>query len=113
MARNRTTLFDTPPDQLSAAEARSELKELADLIADHDRFYHEMDQPEITDGEYDALRQRNAAIEARFPALIRPDSPDLRTVFGYPDRQAPGPLVLPTVTTAGIITLITKPHPVD
>jgi len=75
MARNRTTLFDTPPDQLSAAEARSELKELADLIADHDRLYHEMDQPEITDGEYDALRLRNAAIEARFPALIRPDSP--------------------------------------
>ena len=75
MARNRTTLFDTSPDQLSQPEARSELKELAALIADHDRLYHEMDQPEITDGEYDALRQRNAAIEARFPALIRPDSP--------------------------------------
>jgi len=75
MARNRTTLFDIPPGQLSEPEARSELKELAALIADHDRLYHEMDQPEITDAEYDALRQRNAAIETRFPGLIRPDSP--------------------------------------
>jgi DNA ligase (NAD+) len=78
MARNRTTLFDTPPDQLSEAEARSELNELAGLIAEHDRLYHEMDQPEITDGEYDALRRRNAAIEAHFPGLIRPDSPSRR-----------------------------------
>jgi DNA ligase (NAD+) len=78
MARNRTTLFDTPAGQLSASEARSELNELADLIADHDRRYHELDQPEITDAEYDALRQRNAAIEVRFPELIRSDSPSQR-----------------------------------
>ncbi|MCK7514594.1 MAG: hypothetical protein MZV70_68425 [Desulfobacterales bacterium] len=32
-------------------------------------------QPEITDAEYDALRQRNDAIEARFPELILPESP--------------------------------------
>ncbi len=78
MARNRTTFFDTPSDQLSESAARSELKELAELIAHHDRLYHEQDQPEITDADYDALRQRNAAIEARFPKLIRPDSPSQR-----------------------------------
>jgi DNA ligase (NAD+) len=78
MARHRTTLFDTPPDQLTESDARSELEELAELIARHDRLYHEQDQPEITDAEYDALRQRNEAIEVRFPGLIRHDSPSRR-----------------------------------
>ena len=36
------------------------------------------DAPTITDAEYDALRQRNAAIEARFPELKRADSPSER-----------------------------------
>ena len=75
MARNRTTLFDASPDQLTEADALSELKELAGLIAHHDRLYHEQDQPEISDAEYDALRQRNEAIEARFPELVLPESP--------------------------------------
>jgi len=75
MARHRTALFDVSPDQLTEADALSELKELAGLIAHHDRLYHEQDQPEITDAEYDALRQRNEAIEARFPELVLPESP--------------------------------------
>jgi DNA ligase (NAD+) len=75
MPQNRTALFDIPPDQLTERDARSELRELAELIAHHDRLYHEQDQPEISDAEYDALRQRNEAIEARFPRLILPESP--------------------------------------
>jgi DNA ligase (NAD+) len=75
MARNRTALFEKPVERLTARDVRSELKELAELIAHHDRLYHEQDQPEITDAEYDALRQRNAAIEARFPELMLPESP--------------------------------------
>jgi DNA ligase (NAD+) len=59
------------------------LADLAAEIARHDRAYHENDAPEISDAEYDALRRRNAAIEARFPSLIRPDSPSQR-VGGAP-----------------------------
>jgi len=69
---------ETPVETLAEEAARAELAALAAEIARHDRAYHERDAPEITDAEYDALRRRNAAIEARFPALVRPDSPSLR-----------------------------------
>jgi DNA ligase (NAD+) len=75
----------TPRDvaDLTEAEAAAELARLAAEIARHDRLYHERDAPEISDADYDALRRHNAAIEARFPALVRADSPS-RRVGGAP-----------------------------
>lgn len=66
------------PEDLTAAEAEKELERLADEIAEHDRRYYQDDAPAITDAAYDALRQRNTAIEIRFPKLVRPDSPSTR-----------------------------------
>ena len=63
---------------LSVDEAASELERLAREIARHDRLYYEQDAPKISDAAYDALRARNTAIEARFPDLVRPDSPSVR-----------------------------------
>ncbi|WP_135504781.1 NAD-dependent DNA ligase LigA [Roseovarius aestuariivivens] len=60
---------------LSEAEARAELARLAKEIAQADDAYHRRDAPEISDADYDALKARNLAIEARFPALKRDDSP--------------------------------------
>ena len=65
-------------DELNEHQARSELRRLAEEITHHDRRYYRDDAPEISDGEYDGLRARLEAIEARFPALIKPDSPSLR-----------------------------------
>ncbi|MFN4225528.1 MAG: NAD-dependent DNA ligase LigA [Hyphomonas sp.] len=65
-------------EALTEAEAAAELARLAREIAEADAAYYQNDAPDITDAEYDALRQRNAAIEARFPALKRDDSPSLR-----------------------------------
>src|SRR5690606_12907236 len=64
-----------PVDQLSEDEARAELAALAKAIAAADIAYHQNDAPEITDADYDALRQRNAALEEAFPELVRTDSP--------------------------------------
>lgn len=71
-------MAEKPVDSLSESEAASELKRLATEIAEHDRRYHTEDAPVITDAEYDALTQRNLAIEQRFPALVLEDSPSRR-----------------------------------
>jgi len=65
-------------EQLTPEQAAAELARLAAEIAGHDRRYYAEDAPTIPDAEYDALRQRNAAIEARYPQLIRADSPSRR-----------------------------------
>jgi DNA ligase (NAD+) len=70
-----TGVASLPVEELTAAEAGAELARLAEAIARANRAYHAEDAPEISDAAYDALKQRNAAIEARFPALVRPDSP--------------------------------------
>jgi DNA ligase (NAD+) len=65
-------------EELTRDQAREELAALAAEITRHDRLYYQSDAPEITDAEYDRLRRRNQAIEARFPDLVRPDSPSHR-----------------------------------
>lgn len=65
---------DIALNDLTESQAQDELKRIADLMAEADRAYEDAD-PIMTDGEYDALRQRNAAIEERFPDLVREDSP--------------------------------------
>lgn len=65
-------------ESLTEEQAARELARLAAEIARLDRAYHQDDQPLASDAEYDALRRRNDAIEARFPALIRADSPSHR-----------------------------------
>ncbi|MGE0844869.1 MAG: NAD-dependent DNA ligase LigA [Flavobacteriaceae bacterium] len=66
------------PGELTLEQAAAELERLAGEIASHDRRYYQQDAPTVSDAEYDALRRRNAEIEARFPELIREDSPSRR-----------------------------------
>src|SRR5258707_11097864 len=61
--------------QLTKAQAKVELKRLALEIEGHDKHYYQDDAPKISDAEYDALRKRFNAIEARFPEFVTSDSP--------------------------------------
>jgi DNA ligase (NAD+) len=71
-------IAERPVELLTEEEAKGELARLAIETAHHDRRYYSEDAPEISDADYDRLRQRNTAIEARFPELIRADSPSRR-----------------------------------
>ncbi|MDD7970530.1 NAD-dependent DNA ligase LigA [Roseinatronobacter alkalisoli] len=64
-----------PVAELTKAQAQQELAHLADLLNRANTAYHRDDAPLMTDAEFDALRLRNAAIETRFPDLVRQDSP--------------------------------------
>src|SRR6266481_9180997 len=72
-----TAKTKTPVDvaNLTEAQAKVELKRLALEIEGHDKHYYQDDAPKISDAEYDALRKRFNAIEARFPELVTSDSP--------------------------------------
>ncbi len=65
----------TAVDLLSEDDARAELEALAQLLANANAEYFQADAPSLSDAEYDRLKRRNAAIEARFPHLKRADSP--------------------------------------
>ena len=74
MSRTAVSL-NKPVEHLSEAEAEQVLQYLATEIARHDGLYYEQSEPEIEDTAYDGLRRQNIAIEQRFPALVRFDSP--------------------------------------
>src|SRR3954449_7844210 len=60
---------------LTKSQAKVELKRLALEIERHNAAYYQEDAPKISDAEYDELRKRLNAIEARFPELVSSGSP--------------------------------------
>ena len=64
-----------PVDKLTKAQAKVEHVRLTLEIERHDKAYYQDDAPKISDAEYDALRQRFNAIEARFPEFVTGASP--------------------------------------
>src|SRR5438874_3437598 len=75
-----------PVAELTQAQAKAELERLAAEIGAHDRHYYQKDAPTVSDAAYDALRRRNEEIEARFPQLVRADSPS-RRVGAQPSQK--------------------------
>ena len=80
------------------SEAKLRVEELRDLINYHDYRYHVLDDPEISDAEYDELMRELRGLEEEFPELITPDSPTQR-VGGQPtDLFAPARHRLPMLS---------------
>jgi DNA ligase (NAD+) len=78
-----------PVSALTEAEAADELTALADDLAAHDLRYYQDEAPTVSDADYDALKRRNTEIEARFPALIRENSPSLKVGAARAEQFSP------------------------
>jgi DNA ligase (NAD+) len=78
MASKRTSKSSveekSPVEDLTDKQAQAEHARLAAEIAAHDQRYYQDDAPTVSDADYDELRRRYGAIEARFPRLRTQDS---------------------------------------
>ncbi len=77
---------------------RQRYSELCEEITRHNRLYHELDQPEITDAEYDALFRELLAIEERYPELVTADSPSRKVGFTAAEKFTPVAHVMPMLS---------------
>ena len=62
----------------NSSDISTELEQLRSQINHHNHRYHSLDEPEISDAEYDRLMQRLKNLEAEYPELVTPDSPTQR-----------------------------------
>ena len=59
-------------------DAKAEIKKLVEELNEHNHRYYVMDEPTISDFEYDALMRRLIELEEQNPELVAPDSPTQR-----------------------------------
>ena len=63
---------------MNLAAARKRAGELREMIAGHNHRYYILNQPTISDFEFDILLNELETIEKTFPELVTPDSPTMR-----------------------------------
>ena len=63
---------------MTDAALKAQLEELRNTINEHNYRYHVLDQPSVSDAEYDKLLNQLRAIETEHPEWITPDSPTQR-----------------------------------
>lgn len=62
----------------AAQSAAARARELRRQIEHHNYRYHVLDDPEVSDAEYDRLMRELKALEEQYPDLVTPDSPTQR-----------------------------------
>ena len=70
---------------ITKEEAKKEIERLRKEIRHHDYRYYVLNEPEISDAEYDKLMRRLQKLEEMFPDLTTPDSPTQRV--GAPPKE--------------------------
>ena len=66
---------------MEESQIKKRLKELSILIKKHNNYYHNLDKPIISDGEFDKLIKENNKLEKLYPSLILDDSPN-KKIYG-------------------------------
>lgn len=89
---------------ISEDEAKKQLEYLAKEIEKADIAYYQNDEPYLDDAKYDELRHLNLALEAKFPHLIRHDSPSLRIGAKVKSEFKKVELGVPMLSLADIFT---------
>jgi len=77
-SKSKVKTDKTLVDLLTEKQAKAEHARLTVEVSEHDRRYYQQDRPSVSDAEYDALRKRYTAIEARFPDLRTLESLSLK-----------------------------------
>lgn len=80
--------MNSPTHTIDKEKARTEIARLSREIRHHDKLYHQQDNPEITDAEYDVLKRQLETLEAQFPELAKPDSPTQKVGYAPATRFA-------------------------
>ena len=86
-------------DERARAEAKTRVEELREQINHHSYRYHVLDDPEVSDAEYDELIGELRSLEDAFPELITADSPTQRV------GAAPNALFAPVEHRAPMLSL--------
>jgi DNA ligase (NAD+) len=76
-------------DERRRARAKLRVEELREQLNYHSYRYHVLDEPEISDAEYDELMWELVVLEESFPELVTPDSPTQRVGMTPEDLFAP------------------------
>jgi DNA ligase (NAD+) len=79
----------TTSTERALADATLRVEELREKLNYHSYRYYVLDDPEVSDAEYDELMRELASLEERFPELITPDSPTQRVGITPADLFAP------------------------
>ncbi|NLX71671.1 MAG: NAD-dependent DNA ligase LigA [Clostridiales bacterium] len=78
-------------------KVKSEIEKLRQEIRQHDYYYYVLDQPIISDAEYDSLMRRLIELEEKYPELVTPDSPTQRVggkpLEGFATVEHPVPML--------------------
>lgn len=86
-------------------DAASRVVELRDEIRKHEHYYYVLDDPRITDAEYDALMRELLLLEEQHPELVTADSPTQRVGGEMIDKFDPVPHRFPLLSLDNAFSL--------